>query len=210
MDGDFPDLPKFIDVKRRHGALLMVDEAHSFGVMGARGLGIREHFGVDGPDVDIWMGTLSKALASCGGYIAGDRALVELLKCTAAGFVYSVGMAPPLAAAALASLAILEAEPERVTRLHQRAQLFLSLAREGGVDVGLSQGLSIIPAVTGSSIKAGRLSDALFRRGINVQPILYPAVTERAARLRFFLSCEHTADQVHGTVEVLSAELRRL
>ncbi len=210
MDGDFPDLPKFIDVKRRHAALLMVDEAHSLGVMGARGMGIAEHFGLDAHEVDIWMGTLSKALASCGGYIAGERALVELLKCTAAGFVYSVGMAPPLAAAALASLAILRAEPERVARLHQRAQLFCGLARERGVDVGLSQGLSIVPAIAGSSAKAGRLSETLFQQGINVQPILYPAVTERAARLRFFLSCEHTPDQVHATVEALAEALRRL
>ncbi len=210
MDGDFPDLPKFVDVKRRHGAMLMVDEAHSFGVMGTRGLGIAEHFGLDGRDVDIWMGTLSKALASCGGYIAGDRALVELLKCTAAGFVYSVGLAPPLAAAALASLAILQAEPERVVRLHQRAKLFFDLACESGVDTGLSQGLSIVPAITGSSIKAGRLSEALFQRGINVQPILHPAVTERAARLRFFLSCEHTSDQIEGTVAALADGLRRL
>lgn len=210
MDGDFPDLPRFIDIKRKHRATLMVDEAHSFGVMGAHGLGIAEHFGLDGPEVDIWMGTLSKALASCGGYIAGDRALVELLKCTAAGFVYSVGMAPPLAAAALASLAILRAEPERVVRLRERAQLFFNLARAQGVDIGLSQGLSIVPAITGSSIKAGRLAEALFQRGINVQPILYPAVTERAARLRFFLSCEHTPDQVQAAVEALAAELRRL
>jgi 8-amino-7-oxononanoate synthase len=210
MDGDFPDLPKFVDVKRRHAALLMVDEAHSLGVMGDRGLGIAEHFGLDAREVDIWMGTLSKALASCGGYIAGERALIELLKCTAAGFVYSVGMAPTLAAAALASLTILRAEPERVARLRQRAQLFFGLARERGVDVGLSRGLSIVPAVTGSSVKAGRLSEALFQRGINVQPILYPAVTERAARLRFFLSCEHTPDQIHATVEALAEALRRL
>ena len=210
MDGDFPDLPKFVDVKRRHGALLMVDEAHSLGVMGACGFGIAEHFGLDGHEVDIWMGTLSKALASCGGYIAGERALVELLKCTAAGFVYSVGMAPPLAAAALASLAILQAEPERVARLHRRAQLFFDLARERGLDTGLSRGLSIVPAIIGSSIKAARLSEALFQLGINVQPILYPAVTERAARLRFFLSCEHSPDQVHVTVEALAEALRRL
>jgi 8-amino-7-oxononanoate synthase len=210
MDGDFPDLPRFIEIKRRHGAILMVDEAHSFGVMGERGLGMAEHFGLAGPEVDIWMGTLSKALASCGGYIAGDRALVELLKCTAPGFVYSVGMAPPLAAAALASIDILKAEPERVTRLRERGRLFFDLARVRRVDIGLSQGISIVPAITGSSIKAGRLADALFRRGINVQPILYPAVSERAARLRFFLSCEHTMDQVEATVEALAEELRRL
>lgn len=210
MDGDFPDLPRFIDIKHRYRAMLMVDEAHSFGVMGARGFGISEHFGIDGQAVDIWMGTLSKALAGCGGYIAGQSALVELLKYRAPGFVYSVGMAPPLAAASLAALRVLQAEPERVARLHARAQLFVRLAREHGVDIGLSQGLSVVPAITGSSIKAGQLAEALFQRGINVQPILYPAVSERAARLRFFLSCDHTEDQIRAAVAALAEELQRL
>ena len=129
MDGDFPDLPRFAEIKRRHRAFLMVDEAHSFGVMGRGGLGIREHFGMDAGDVDIWMGTLSKALAGCGGYIAGERALVEHLKCAAPGFVYSVGMAPPVAAAALAALGILRAEPERAEALRARGRQFLDLAR---------------------------------------------------------------------------------
>ena len=119
-------------------------------------------------------------------------------------------MAPPLAAAALAAVKILKAEPERVARLRHRARLFLDLARERRVDTGLSRGLSVVPAITGSSIKAGRLSDALFQRGINVQPILYPAVTESAARLRFFLSCEHTPEQIEATVDALAEALSRL
>ena len=210
MDGDYPDLPRFVEIKRRHRALLMVDEAHSLGVMGAAGLGIREHFGVAGGDVDIWMGTLSKALASCGGFIAGERALVDHLKCAAPGFVYSVGMAPPVAAAALAALELMRREPERTRRLQQRGALFLQTARSLGVDTGSSAGLSVIPAIAGSSIKAARLSDALYERGINVQPILYPAVPERSARLRFFVSCDHTEEQIASSVEVLAQELARL
>ena len=92
MDGDFPDLPRFIEVKKRHKALLMIDEAHSIGVLGHHGRGIGEHFDVNRSDVDIWMGTMSKALGSCGGYIAGSRHLVEFLKYTAPGFVFSVGL----------------------------------------------------------------------------------------------------------------------
>ena len=210
MDGDFPDLPRFAEIKRRHRAFLMVDEAHSFGVMGRGGLGIREHFGMDAGDVDIWMGTLSKALAGCGGYIAGERALVEHLKCAAPGFVYSVGMAPPVAAAALAALGILRAEPERAEALRARGRQFLDLARARSIDTGLSAGMAIIPAITGSSIRAARLSNALFDRGINVQPILYPAVQERAARLRFFVSSEHTSEQIESTVAALAEALRRL
>ncbi len=210
MGGDVPELPRFVEIKRRHRALLMVDEAHSFGVLGATGLGIREHFGLHGGDVDIWMGTLSKSLASCGGFIAGECALVEHLKCAAPGFVYSVGMAPPVAAAALAALEIMRAEPHRVRRLRQRGQLFLELARSLRVDTGSSAGLSVIPAVTGSSMKAARLSAALFARGIEVQPILYPAVAEHSARLRFFVSCEHTEEQVRSTVVALAQELECL
>ena len=210
MDGDFPDLPKFIEVKRRHRAFLMVDEAHSLGVLGAGGLGIQEHFGLQGSDVDIWMGTLSKTLASCGGYIGGESALTEHLKCAAPGFVYSVGMPPPAAAAALAALTVLRAEPWRAQTLRERGALFLKLARAAGVDTGSSAGLSVIPAITGSSVTAARLAQTLHRRGINVQPIVYPAVPERAARLRFFISSEHTEAQIRSTVEALAQELERL
>lgn len=210
MDGDFPDLPRFVAVKRRHRAFLMVDEAHSLGVLGDRGLGIQQHFALAGEDVDIWMGTLSKTLASCGGYVAGERALVEYLKCAAPGFVYSVGMPPPAAAAALAALRLLRAEPSRAQTLQQRGRQFLELARASGVDTGLSAGLAVIPAITQSSLKAARLSEALSRRYINVQPIVYPAVAERAARLRFFVSSEHTEEQIRATVEALAEEWRRL
>jgi 8-amino-7-oxononanoate synthase len=210
MDGDVPDLPSFIAVARRHRAWLMVDEAHALGVLGPRGFGTADRFGVDPNDVDIWMGTLSKSLVSCGGYIAGRKDLIEYLKVAAPGFVFSVGMVPTAAAAALAALELLEQEPERVHRLNDRAELFLRLAREGGLDVGGSIGASIVPVITGSSIRAGRLAEALFRRGINVQPILYPAVPERAARLRFFLTAEHSEAQIRKAVGILLEENRDL
>ncbi len=210
MDGDYPDLPRFVEVKRRHRAFLMVDEAHSFGVMGAHGLGIREHFGLAGGDVDIWMGTLSKTLAGCGGYIAGEAALVEHLRCLAPGFLYSVGMPPPLAAASLAALRLMRREPWRVRQLHERGARFLALAKAAGVDTGLSAGIAIVPALAGGSLRAARLSAALFERGINVQPILYPGVPEKAARLRFFLAYDHDEAQLAGTVDALAEELARL
>ena len=207
MDGDIPDLPRFIEIKNRHKAFLMVDEAHSFGVLGETGKGIREYFGLAGNTVDIWMGTLSKALAGCGGYIAGEQALIDNLKYAAPGFVYSVGIAPPMAAAALEALRIIVAEPERVARLQARAQTFLAYARQRGLDTGYSQGYAVVPALLGSSIKATKLSNALFERGINVQPILYPAVEEGLARLRFFISCLHSEAQIHTTVDALAGLL---
>jgi 8-amino-7-oxononanoate synthase len=209
MDGDYPMLPRFVEIKKRHKAFLMVDEAHSFGVMGARGLGIREHFGIDGGDVDIWMGTLSKALASCGGFIAGESALVEHLKFLAPGFLYSVGMAPASAAAALAALECMLEEPQRVASLQQRGRQFRDEAQAAGLDVGSSAGLAVVPAITGSSARAVKLSLALFERGINVMPILYPAVPERTARLRFFFSSGHSEAQIREAVRVLKEEYER-
>ena len=210
MDGDVPDLPGFIAAARRHGAWLMVDEAHALGVLGPRGFGTADRSGIDPHDVDIWMGTLSKSLVSCGGFIAGRRDLIDYLKLSAPGFVFSVGVAPAAAAAALAALELLEREPERVRQLNDRAALFLQLARGGGLDVGSSIGASIVPVITGSSIRAGRLAHAMFQQGINVQPILYPAVPERAARLRFFLTAAHTEEQIRDTVRILIEENRRV
>jgi 8-amino-7-oxononanoate synthase len=154
------------------------------------------------------MGTLSKSLVSCGGYIAGRKELIDYLKHTAPGFVFSVGIAPPVAAAALAAAEILEQEPERARQVKERAALFLKLTRAGGLNVGGSIGAAIVPVITGSSIRAGKLAQALFRRGINVQPILYPAVPERASRLRFFLTAAHTEQQIREAVQILIEEDR--
>ena len=204
MDGDIPNLPALIDIKRRHKAFLMVDEAHALGVLGKTGKGIHEHFGVAGSDVDIWMGTLSKTLASCGGYIAGGKALVEHLKYAAPGFVYSVGISPLLAAASLAAVNILIKEPERVARLQENSRKFLELAEGAGLNTGTSLGYSIVPAITGSSLKAAKLSNQLFEQGINALPILYPAVEEKAARLRFFVSAGHTLKQMEQAITAMA------
>jgi 8-amino-7-oxononanoate synthase len=208
MDGDFPDLPAFIEVRNRHKVFLMVDEAHSLGVMGKRGFGIREHFGLKGEDVDIWMGTLSKALASCGGYITGSEALMFSLRYGAAGFMFSVGQSPADAAAAVAALGVMQAEPERVQRLRQRGKLFLEVARQHGLPTGSAQGYSVVPVIVGDSMHCIRLTQALFRRGIHVQPILHPAVDEHEARLRLFLTCTHSEEQIRHSVAVIAEELR--
>lgn len=200
MDGDIPDLPAMIDVVRQNDAYLMVDEAHSVGVLGATGRGVAEHFGVDPSGVDVWMGTLSKTLSGCGGYIAASRDLVEYLRCSAPGFVYSVGLSPPVAAAALAALQVMQAEPWRVAQLNANGKLFLEAAQAAGLNTGGSIGAAIVPVILGSSIRAARVADLLFRRGINVQPILHPAVPERSARLRFFLSSLHTEAQIRRAV----------
>lgn len=209
MDGDIPNLPAFIDIKRRYKAFLMVDEAHALGVLGKTGRGSHEHFGVAGRDVDIWMGTLSKTLASCGGYIAGDRALVELLKYAASGFVYSVGISPVLAAASLKALQIMRREPERVHTLQERGSQFLNSMRSMGINTGFAEGYAVIPAITGSSLKAVKLSGQLFDAGLNVQPIIHPAVEEKAARLRFFLSSTHSQDDIDLACETVHTLMKK-
>ncbi|MCA9178518.1 MAG: aminotransferase class I/II-fold pyridoxal phosphate-dependent enzyme [Planctomycetales bacterium] len=210
MDGDFPNMPKFVEVKRKHGCLLMVDEAHSIGTMGPTGRGIGEHFSLDPASVDVWMGTLSKAFGSCGGYIAGNAALVEYLKYTAPGFVYSVGLSPPNTAAALASLRKLRRDPSRVQDLQRASALFLRLAKERGLDTGFSDGTPVIPVIIGNSLQSLLVSRRLFERGINVQPILYPAVEEEKARLRFFITALHTDQQIQTTVDATARALAEL
>ena len=211
MDGDIPDLCRFVEVAKRYKSLMMIDEAHSFGTIGATGRGIAEHCGgVPRDDVDIWMGTLSKALGSGGGFIAGRAPLIEYLKYTTPGFVFSAAMGPPAAAAALASLRLLRAEPQRVARLQDNSSLFLRLARQRGLNTGMSGGTPIIPIILGNSIHCLQLSDAMLKQGINVLPILHPAVEETAARLRFFLTSQHTEDQIRRTVDVLAKELEKI
>ncbi|OIQ86549.1 8-amino-7-oxononanoate synthase [mine drainage metagenome] len=207
MDGDTPDLARFVDIKRRHQAFLMVDEAHALGTLGATGRGIAEHCGVPAADIDIWMGTLSKTLASCGGYVAGSHVLVDLLKYTAPGFVYSVGIPPAQAAAALEALHIMQDEPERVAQLQDNGRLFLAEAKARGIDTGLAQGHAVSAAIIGSSLKATKLSNLLFERGINAQPIIHPAVEEKAARLRFFLSADHPPESLLGALDRLARAL---
>ncbi|GHE44531.1 type I polyketide synthase [Streptomyces capitiformicae] len=210
MDGDTADLPALIAVKQRHDALLMVDEAHSIGVMGKTGGGMAQFSGVNPDDVDVWMGTLSKSLASCGGYVAGRHELIEHFRYTLPGFVFSAGLPPASTAAALTALRLIREEPERVTRLHDNAALFLRLAAEAGVDVGTSEGTPVVPAITGDSEKALRLADRLYARGVSANPILHPAVEERLARLRFFITSEHTEEQITTAVRILGEELAAL
>jgi 8-amino-7-oxononanoate synthase len=211
MDGDICDLPRLISLKKHFQCNLIIDEAHSIGVLGPGGRGIAHHFAnIDPTDVDLWMGTLSKSFAGCGGYIAGRKQLITYLKYTAPGFLYSVGMSPPNAAAALKSLELMQRYPEIVEQLRRRAKLFLDLAHSKGINTGFSAGAAVIPAIVGNSIRCMQLSQALALRRINVQPIVHPAVEENAARLRFFISATHTEDEIRHAVNVLAEEFEKI
>ncbi|TDK37612.1 aminotransferase class I/II-fold pyridoxal phosphate-dependent enzyme [Rhizobium deserti] len=210
MDGDIADLPALLELRNRYGFWLMVDEAHALGVLGRTGRGTFEHFDIDPREIDIWMGTLSKTSSSCGGYIAGSQALADILKAEAGGFVYSVGLAPVLAAAAGAALDILRSEPERTERLRRNGTLFLQCAREAGLDTGISLGFSVVPVLVGDSLRAVQLSNELLEEGVNALPIIHPAVPEGMARLRFFITCNHTEEQIRHAVASTARRLKGL
>lgn len=203
MDGDYPDLPRFVQVKKRYKAWLYVDEAHSIGTLGDTGRGIGEVYGVARQDVDCWMGTLSKAFGSCGGFVGGSSALIEYLRYTTPGYVFAAGMPPANVGAALGALRVLKQQPQLVKRLQQNSQLFLQLAKEAGLNTGMASGTPIIPIITGASILALKLSEALFDANINAQPILYPAVPEKETRVRIFMTAAHSDEQIRYAVDTL-------
>jgi 8-amino-7-oxononanoate synthase len=210
MDGDYPDLPRLLEIKARHDAWLMVDEAHSLGVLGRRGYGIAEHFGVDPRRVDIWMGTLSKTLAGCGGYIAGCKELVDYLRLTVGVFVFSVGMPPVIAATAHKALEVLHREPERVARLQHNAAYFCSLAKARGLDLGTAAGTAVCPVMVGDSLPTVVLSQRLLERGVNALPVTHPAVPAKSSRLRFFVTAMHTRAQIETAIDVTAEELANM
>ncbi len=202
MDGDYPDLPKFIELRNKYKTLLMIDEAHSIGVLGKTGRGIGEFFNVNRRDVDLWMCTLSKTFGSCGGYIAGRQELIDYLKYTTPAFMFSAAMAPPVAAAALASVKLLEREPQRCEQLRANSRFFKKTANELGLNTGLATESGVVTVVIGNSVKCLKLSKYLFDHGVNANPILHPAVEEKAARIRFFLTYSHTEEEMRKTLEL--------
>lgn len=210
MDGDIAQLPQIVEIKKRYKALLMVDEAHSMGILGKNGRGIGEYFGIDPQDIDLWMGTLSKTFASCGGYIAGSKEMVNYLKYSAGGFVYSVGIPPSNAAAALAAARLLKTEPERVERVQKNSRLFLEIAQKNGLDTGLSKDSPVIPIFIRETTKTLRLGQDLFQQGICVHPIVYPAVPKCEDRLRFFITSDHTEEQIRHTIKIVRESLNKL
>jgi 7-keto-8-aminopelargonate synthetase-like enzyme len=204
MDGDIARLPELIAVARRHNCSIMVDEAHSFGVLGRTGGGIRELFDLPGDAVDIWMGSLSKALGSVGGFVAGNAALVRALKYAAPGVsLFTTAPPPSTIGAALEALNIMESELERVRRLQHNAQTLLALAQAHGFDTGMSGGTAIVPVIFGDVTRAGMASLRMAQEGINVPVIDSPSVPAGEERLRFCATSEHTDDQLKYAITTL-------
>jgi 8-amino-7-oxononanoate synthase len=210
MDGQILDLKRAVETKKRHDLLLMVDEAHSLGTVGLTGRGVCEAHGLPADSIDIYMGTLSKTLASSGGYIAGDRGLIEYLRFLCPGLIFSVGLSPPDTAAAIAALDILEREPNRPKRVRERAKYFRQVAREHGLEVGGDEESPVASLIVGDDKMAMLLSQRLFDKGFDVQPIVRPAVSATTARLRFFITANHTEEQIGATLPLVAQELDKL
>lgn len=204
MDGDSVDLPRLLDIKERHRAWLMLDEAHSFGVFGATGRGMCEHFGVDPARIEFFIGTLSKSFGGSGGFIGGAARMIEWLRFTLPGFVYSVGLSPAAVAGTQAALNVLRDEPQRVTKLAGNSRRFLEGVRAAGLNTGDAGGHAVIPVLFDTAQQTAAISDMLLQQGIYAPPIFHVGVPKDLPRIRFFLSSSHSHQQIDRAIAALT------
>lgn len=205
MDGDIAPVPEFVRIKKKYGCFLMVDEAHSACVLGPTGAGVDEYFNLAGDDIDIKMGTLSKGLGTCGGYLAGKAELIEYLKYNLPGFVFSVGISPGLAAASLEAIRLLKSDPSIMQRMASNIEFFASEAKKRGLNICMGGKSAILPVLVGRDEDAFLLSNEMQKRGVAVPPAVYPAVPRNKARLRFDVTSEHKPEQITYALDALLA-----
>lgn len=205
MDGDLADLPKLLQIAQEQGLLLMIDEAHATGVLGKTGRGLAEHYGCAHADVTV--GTLSKAVAAEGGFVAGKKQLIEFLKNKARSFIFTTAMAPAVAAAACKNLKFIDAHPERVQALQQNVKDFCEFLQRAGLNVPASPS-AIVPILIGDEAKALQVSAKLQEQGILIPAIRYPTVAKGEARLRASLMASHTRDELEKAAAKIATALK--
>jgi 7-keto-8-aminopelargonate synthetase-like enzyme len=205
MDGDIPDLPRLVELKQKHDAWLLVDEAHSYGVLGQNGRGICEHFGIDPALIELSVGTLSKSFVSSGGFICASEEVIAWLRFTLPGFVYSVGLSPATVATATAALGVLRDEPDRVARLKRKSALFRDAARDAGLDPGDAIGEAVVPLMFDSPEQTMVVSQVLMEHGIYAPPIVQVGVPKDQPRIRFFFSAEHRDQDILRAIDVAAS-----
>ena len=208
MDGDIAPLPGLVEVAEKHGAIMMIDDAHASGVLGQNGRGTVDHFGLHGR-VEIQVGTLSKAVGVLGGFIAGPAHLIEWLVNRGRPFLFSTSAPPAATAACIAALDILEEEPERVERLWDRTRFFKQGLRSLGYDTGQSE-TPITPVIAGEDRKAQDLSRLLWEDGVFTPPIVYPTVAKGSARVRTIITSEHTEEDLSQALEAFEKAGKKL
>jgi len=202
MDGDVMDLPTTVELCRRYGARLMVDEAHSVGALGATGHGIEEHFDMPGV-IDLKMGTLSKSIPSIGGYLAGTRDLVDYQRHMSRPFIFSAALPPAQTAAAMEAFSVIEDEPERVTELHRITAIYSKGLKAQGWDT-MDSTTCVVPVLVGDEAKTMDLTRMLFDQGVFVCPIVHPAVPRGMDRLRTCLMATHTEDDISQVLDAFA------
>jgi len=208
MDGDIAPLPAIVERAERFQALVMVDDAHASGVLGKNGRGSVNHFGLDGR-VDLQMGTLSKAIGVLGGYVAGARPVRDFLIHRARPFLFSTSHPPGVAAACIAALDVLLAEPERIDRLWKNTRRFKDGLKRLGFETGASE-TPITPVIVGKGAVAMQLSDRLFSLGVFAQGIGFPTVPEGRARIRTIVTSGHSEAQLDQALEAFEKGGREL
>jgi glycine C-acetyltransferase len=208
MDGDIGPLPALVEIAERHGAVMMIDDAHSSGVLGRNGRGTVDHFGLHGR-VDVQVGTLSKAIGVLGGYVCGSRDLIEFLYHRARPFLFSTSHPPAVAAACLAAFDILECEPERIEKLWENTRYFKALLKGSGFDTGDSE-TPITPIMVGEARTAHAYSAALFEKGLLATGIGFPTVPEGRARIRTIVTATHTREMLDRAGEILASVAKKM
>ncbi|HEY8124982.1 MAG TPA: aminotransferase class I/II-fold pyridoxal phosphate-dependent enzyme [Methylocystis sp.] len=203
MDGDTADLPRLLAIKEKYQVWLLVDEAHSLGVLGDTGRGLAEHQGVDPARIDLIVGTMSKTLASCGGYVCAKKQVIEWLRYTLPGFVYSVGLSPVILAAARTALRLMQEETWRIAKLADNAELFRTVAHEAGFSTGPAIGRGVVPILFSSDVETMWASQHLLENGYYVPPVVRIGVPKDGPRLRFFFSANHTEAEIRGVIQTL-------
>ena len=208
MDGDIAPLPALVELGERYGAILMIDDAHSSGVLGKNGRGTVDHFNLHGR-VDIQVGTLSKAIGSLGGYVCGSRKLIDFLYHRARPFLFSTSHPPAVAASCLAAFGVLQEEPEWIERLWENTRFFKAGLERLGFNTGQSE-TPITPIIVGKGDLAMRFSDELFAEGVFAQGIGFPTVPEARSRVRTIVTSTHTQEQLRRALDVMGHVGRRL
>ena len=203
MDGDICCLPELIAIKKEFGCYLLMDESHATGVLGAGGRGTDEHFGIDTSDVDIWTGSLAKAIPSGGGFVAGSRELMIFLQHASAPFIFSGAMPAPAAAAVRTAIEILESEPQRVDRIRTNADFLRGGLKRLGFDTGLSE-TAVIPLMLYDDTRTALFARELRNRSILTSPVMFPAVAQGTSRLRLCVTAAHSQDQLQYALDVFS------
>jgi 8-amino-7-oxononanoate synthase len=203
MDGDTADLPRLLAIKEKYKVWLLVDEAHSLGVLGATGRGLAEHQGVDPALIDLIVGTMSKTLASCGGYVCGKKQVIDWFRYTLPGFVYSVGLSPVILAAARTALRLMQEETWRIAKLADNAELFRTVAHEAGFSTGPAIGRGVVPILFSSDVETMWASQHLLENGYYVPPVVRIGVPKDGPRLRFFFSANHSEAEIRGVIQML-------